>query len=330
MRANQYRDTIPLKYNDSIFAKVNNQLRIPLNALYAKKLFEGDSATVFGNDTIFRNFLPGFALEVQGSPMALHYFSLTAGSGIEFYYQQKKGAIRDTLRASFNVTSRSGHAVLFERYRSGSEINNALTPNPTTGVEEIFIDGTPGAMASILVPDLKTLSNRVLHRAELIVTELDPATGIFSQLTAPKALYLDAEYEKDPGNFRGIPYDLNPFTSYYCFPQSGIDFGYFGGVPRLITIDGIRHNQYRFNVTRYIQGLITRKEPHFNLRLSAPYYMYYRDCRSNTPPFEQQVFPFISGNRFINEIGESRVKVGGGNHPDPRFRMEVRLIYSTL
>ncbi len=332
MQANQYKDSIKLKYKDSVFAIVNNQLRIPLNYTLAKRLFEGDSATVFGSDSIYKTFLPGFALEALGSPMALHYFSLTSGSGIEFYYQKKNGTKLDTVRTTFGVTGSSGHAVKFERDRSGAEINNFLTPNPSVGVEQIYIDGTPGAMSSIVVPALKTLSNRVLHRAELRVTELDPAngTGPNSQLVVPRAMYLDVEYENEPGVFRGIPYDLSPFSRYFCFPNAGIDFSYFGGVPQKVTIDGNQYNRYTFNITRYIQGLITRQEPFFNFRLSAPYYMYYRDCISNTPPFEQQVFPFSSGNRFINEIGESRIKVAGGNYPDSRFKMEIRLIYSKL
>ncbi len=330
MTALQYRDTIPLKYNDSVFSKVTNQLRIPLNQSLASALFYGDSASVLGSDSIYKNHLPGFALEVQGSPMALHYFSIASGLGIEFYYQKKNGTIRDTVRSTFGATYTSGHAVKFERNRSGAEINNFLTPNPTTGVQQIYIDGTPGAMASIVVPALKTLSNRVLHRAELRVTELDPATGMYSQLSAPRAMYLDAQDEKDATNFKGIPYDLSPFTKYYCYPSSGPDFSYYGGIPKKVTIDGKDYNQYIFNVTRYIQGLITRDEPFFNFRLSSPYYMYYKECVSNTVTFESQVFPFVSNSRFINEIGESRIKVGGGNHPDLRFRMEIRLIYSKL
>lgn len=330
MKANQYRDTIALKYGDSVFSNVNNQLRIPLNQTLARMLFEGDSATIYGSDSIFRNYLPGFALEVQGSPMAFHYFSLTSGSGIEFYYQKKNDKVKDTVRTTFTCGFSSAHAVKFDRDRSGAEINSYLTQNPTTGVSQVYIDATPGSMASIVVPGLKTLTNRVLHRAELKVTELEPATGLYAQLSPPKALYLDVEYEKEAGNFRGVPYDLSPFSGYYCYPSSGIDFSYFGGVPEKATIDGSQYNQYTFNITRYIQGLITRNEPFFNFRLSAPYSMYYKDCVNSTSAYQAQIFPFVSNGKFINEIGESRIKVGGGNHPDTRFRMQIRLIYSKL
>ena len=332
MQANWYKDTVRLKYGDSVYAKVINQLRIPLNQNLAKALFEGDSATVFGSDSIFKSYLPGFALEAQGAPNALHYFALISGSGsgIEFYYQAKNGSKKDTLRSLFSFTNICAHAVKMERNRSGAEIENFLTTNPVTGVEQIYIDGTPGAMASVQIPGLKNLTNRVLHRAELRVTQLTPANGSFSYLKPPAALYLDVEYENEPGNFRGIPYDLSPFSKYYCYPTNGIEFAYFGGIPRTTTIDGENYTMYTFNMTRYVQSLITRNEPFFNFRLSAPYYMVYKDCFSNTPPFPSYAFPFVSGSQFFNDIGESRVKVAGGNHPDPRFRMQLRLIYSRL
>lgn len=330
MQARMYRDTIRLKYGDSVYAKVVNQLRIPLNPVLARALFEGDSATVYGNDSIYKSFMPGFALEAQGTPNALHYFGIIGGtgSGIEFYYQSKKGSARDTVRTLFAFNNSCSHAVKFERNRSGAEIENFLTQNPTTGVPQVYIDGTPGAMASLSIPGLKTLTNRVLHRAELRVTEIIPDGGPLSYLRPPSALYLDAEYEQDPGNFRGIPYDLSPFSRYYCFPPNGIDFSYFGGIPRTVVIDGQKYMRYTFNITRYVQSLISRSEPYFNFRLSAPYYMVYKDCFNSTPPFPSYAFPFLSGNQFINDIGESRLKVAGGNYPDPRFRMQLRIIYS--
>jgi hypothetical protein len=331
MQANRYRDTINIKRGDSIYSRVNNQLRIPLNQSLASALFFGDSLNVFGSDSIFNKFLPGWALEPLGSPNSLHYFNLVGGSEIKFYYRTKNGSREDTVERSFGMTSRSGHAVHFERNRSGAEIENFQIQNPTAGVEQIYVDGTPGAMASLFVPGINVMSNRVLHRVELRVTELTPNTsGAQSQLTPPRALYLDAEQEREPGNFRGLPFDLNPFTNYFCFPASGIDFNYFGGIPKRRTIDGQTHTEYIFNITRYVQSVITRSEPSFYFRLSIPYNLYYKDCVNPSPLFPPQIFPFVSGNTYINEIGEGRIRVAGGNHPDPRLRMQVRVIYSTL
>ncbi len=334
MRANQYRDTVYLKRGDDTTRKVNNQLRIPLNQALAELLFKADTNTIYKNDSTFEAYLPGFELEAQGNAKALHYFLLTANeSKIEFYYRVKRGTTFDTLTNSrdFIFNANCGHAVELNRDRTGSEIENYLTQNPATGVSQVYLQGTPGSMVSVDIPGLKTLSNRVLHRVELRVTELtENSNPLYSQLTPPAALYLDGEYENEPGNFRGLPYDLNPFLKYYCFPANGIDFNYFGGTRQKVVVNGDSLSQYVFNITRYTQSIITRNESAFKLRLSAPFYMYYKDCSNSFASYPPQVFPFSSGGVFLNQVGEYRIRAAGGNHPDPRLRMQLRVIYSTL
>ena len=331
MAANRYKDSIKITIQkDSIFRTVINELRIPLNNNLAKALFEGDSAGVFGSDSIFKAFLPGFALEAQGIPQAIHYFGLGAGSEIQFFFRKLNNGKQDTTFTSFGVTSRSAHAVKVTHDRSGAELNNFLTQDTTEGVSQLYVEATPGPMVSIVIPDLKVLTNRVLHRVELRVTEL-PGNGTspyLSQLLPPRALFLDAEDVNRPGNFRGIPYDMDPFSKYYCFPVNGPDFNYFGGITKRLVIDGKIYNEYVFNITRYVQGVITRKEPVFKLRLSAPYYMIYNECASPNPAFPANIFPFQVNGSFINRIAESRIRLAGSSHPNPRLRMQVRIIYS--
>lgn len=331
MRANQYKDTVYIKRGDDTTSKVTNQLRIPLNQFLAEKLFKSDTNTVYKNDSTFEANYPGFALEAQGNPNALHYFLLSGtDTKIEFYYRTKRGTITDTVSKSFVFNSLSGHAVELNRDYAGSEVNDYLTQDPDKGVPQVYLQGTPGIMASIDVLGLKTMTNRVLHRVELRVTELTPNNGPYSQLTAPFGIYLDGEYEDEPGNFRGIPYDLNPFGKYYCFPASGIDFSYFGGLRKSVKVNGDSLSQYVFNITRYTQSMITRNEPSFKLRLSAPFYVYYKDCSNAFASYPASVFPFQAGGVFINQVGESRIRVAGGNHPNDKLRMQVRVIYSKL
>ena len=324
----QYKDSIEIKRDDSTYRKVNRELRIPLNRALAESIFFGDSATVFGNDSIFSRALKGFALEPQGSPQAFHYFTLTSGTQLQFYYRAKKGNVQDTLETNFGVTFRCGHAVKFDRDRTGGEINNFLSQTNPDGVTQLYIQSAPGTYASLRIPGIDTVANKIIHRASIRVVELDPPSGAFSHLFAPAALYLDAEQKTQPGVFRGIPYDLSPFSGYFCYPAAGVDFSYFGGPGDPLTIAGQRHLQYDFNITRYLQGVITRKEPTFNFRLHAPYTMFYRDCSNSNNGFLPQIFPFQSGNTFIVPPGSGRIKVAGGNHPNPRMRMQLRIIYS--
>jgi hypothetical protein len=325
--ANQFRDPINIKRGDTTIRTVTNEIRIPLNSAFANSIFRGDSATVNGSDSIFNQFFKGFALEAQGSAQTLMYFSLSdAGSGIQFFYRAKKGPIQDTLETRLGTTFRSGHAVRFERNRGGAEVSNFLTPDPETGATQVYIQSAPGTNVSIRVPGLDTLSNKVLHRAELRMVDITTGNG---PLEAPTALYLDAESKTQPGVYKGIPYDLSPFSPYFCYPTAGIDFDYFGGIARPGTIAGNIVNVYTFNITRYLQSVISRGEPSFNFRLSAPYLLFYKECSSPDLSFGVQSFPFQAGNIFLVPPGRGQIKLGGGNHPDPKYRMQLRIIYST-
>lgn len=327
INANQFRDSIRIRRGDTTFRTVTNELRIPLNSTFANALFNADSATAFGSDSIFNQFLKGFALEAQGNAQTLLYFSLSdVGSGIQVFYRAKKGAFQDTLETRIGTTFRCGHAVRFDRNRNGAEVNNFITPDPEIGAAQVFIQSAPGIHASIRIPGLDTLTNKLIHRAELNMVDITTGNG---SLEAPTALYLDAESKTQPGVYRGIPYDLSPFTPYFCYPTGGIDFDYFGGIAKKRSIGGNPFNTYSFNITRYLQSVISRGEPSFNFRLSAPFLLFYRECNNPDLSFGNQFFPFKAGNIFLVPPGRGQIKLGGGNHPDPRYRMQLRIIYSS-
>ena len=332
MAANKYKDTIEIRRGnkDTVYEKVVNQLRIPLNPTLASALFYQDTLGAFKSDSAFKEFLPGFALEVEGNPNALHYFKTFGGSTrLQFYYRIKNPGGLDTTSSSFAMTGLSGHAVKLERQRNGAEVSNFLAQNPTEGVPNIYIQSAPGIDASIIIPGLAGMSNRVVHRAELRVTQISPDPPLYSQLTPPTLLYLDIQ-EGEENSFRGVPYDLSPFSPYFCYPASGIEYAYFGGPTAYETIDGERHAIYRFNLSRYVQNIFTKGDPVYKLRLSAPYYHIYQNCVN--PDITQPANYFFAkiNNTIANLPGRGRVRVAGGNHPNPKLRMQLRIIYSNI
>ena len=74
----------------------------------------------------------------------------------------------------------------------------------------IYLQNTPGTYGSIRIPDLATLSNRVIHRAELQVEQLyDISDSLFK---SPDFLYIDAvdpSITTNPKLYRSIPFDLH-------------------------------------------------------------------------------------------------------------------------
>lgn len=330
---NRYRDTLVIKRGDSVYAKVKNQLRIPLNSILASRLFYQFRDTTngaFKSDSLFKEYLPGFALQADPAAASLQYFGLQdASSQVTFYYRTKSFGKIDTTSKGFGFTPTSGHAVKFERNRAGAEINNFLNADPQKGASQIYVQTAPYTKVSVKIPGLKTLTNRIIHRAELRVVELTPNNGPQSQLTAPPILYLDVE-EKD-NNFKGVPYDLTPLTNYFCFPNNVIEFFYFGGPTKTEKINGESLNVYRFNIARHVQGIITRKEQVFNFRLSAPYYMVYSNCYNSNYTVPPNYFFLKNTNGSIPNIpGNGRVRLAGGSYPDVNKRMQLRIIYSKL
>lgn len=330
---NRYRDTIQIKRGDSVYAKVTNQLRIPLNSLLASRLFYQFRDTTngaFKSDSLFKEYLPGFALVADQAAASLQYFGLRdATSQLTFYYRTKIVGKIDTTAKGLGFTSTSGHAVKFERNRAGAEINNFLNADPTAGASQIYVQTAPYTKVSVKIPGLKTLTNRIIHRAELRVVELTPNTGPQSQLTAPPILYLDVE-EKD-NNFKGVPFDLTPLTNYFCFPNNQVEFFYFGGPTKTEKVNGETLNVYRFNIARHVQGIVSRKEPVFNFRLSAPYYMVYNNCINSNYTVPPNYFFLKNTNGSVPNIpGNGRIRLAGGSYPDVNKRMQLRIIYSKL
>ena len=98
---------------------------------------------------------------------------------------------------------------------------------------------------------------------------------------------------------------------------SGFDFSYnftsFGG--------GLKSDStYRFNISKYVQDIITLKKPNQTLRLYAP------------------VRAFVYSNRFArssqmyitSQPADGRVVLAGGNFADIGKRFRLRIIYSKL
>lgn len=96
--------------------------------------------------------------------------------------------------------------------------------------------------------------------------------------------------------------------------DGSLDLASFGGT--------LKNNEYRFNITRYVQGIITRNEPNDTLRLYAPL---------RTAPYIQNP----SGATRINvqvapAIAYGRVVLGGGSYVNPDQRLRLRIVYSNL
>ena len=190
-------------------------------------------------------------------------------------------------------------------------LNNGTVPDPI-----LYLQNTPGTFATVKIPDLGSVNNRVVHRAELYMEEIyDPTDTLYR---APDFMYVDAI---DPSiisqpKFRTIPYDLNYGSG------TSLDLGAFGAVPVMST-DGFgnRIRTWRFNLTRYVQHVLTHTQSIYDLRIFPAFRLVEQ---LGIPPGSD-----ILTSIFVNPaIIKGRIRLGGGNHPTQK--MKLRIIYSKL
>ena len=312
---------------------VKNQIRIklPNSSAFVSQLYLKDSSLIgsqnaFRSDSLFRAFNNGFAIIATGTGNSLVYTNLTdTSSKLEVHYRRKNGGAVDTTFSSFKIstitssTATSATANNIIRDRSSGTISSPAA-------DEIYLQTTPGSYANLNIPALSTLSNRIIHRAEIIIEQVPFNTVSDNQFTAPNFLYLDIKDTGSVNRWKPVYFDLNPNEGYFpdnvlAFFPSEVDYFYFGGYSRNKTdlISGNQIKYYNFNITRYVQQIVTRHTSNYQLRLYAPYLIDYPQYRIG----------FESGLRAgNNRLAGGRVKVGGGNNVN--YKMRLRLVYSKI
>ena len=307
---------------------VTRQIRIKLNTSFLTALVSNDSGqnrpnNFFYRDSIFKEKYKGFAVVSDGGPGAngLFYISLTdAATKLEVHYVAGNANKLDTAFASlpvsvgsFAAVSASATANYLARDTSSSEFPNS--PSATA----LYLQTAPGSAISFKIPQLGLLSNRIIHRAEIFMEQI-PGSQQDAVLAAPQYLYLDLIDSGIPKKYKPLYFDLSPNEFYdpdnstFFFPSQGIDQSYYGGFERkLVDAFGAR-SFYTFNLTRYVQNLVTRRTTNYAFRVYAPYNLHYYGFKLT----------------YKNNLAYGRVKIGNGNNTNNRLRLRMRVVYSNI
>jgi hypothetical protein len=304
---------------------ITGQIRIKLNSSFLRSLVRNDTSSVnspFRSDSLFKMAYKGFAIVADGPSSANGLFYINLGdstSRIEVHYVAGNANTLDTAFSSFSLStgnsfkvSPSANANFVLRDTSTSQFPNA--PDPTA----LYIQSSPGGSAiKLKIPRLSSLTNRIIHRAEIIVEQI-PNTAGNDVFPAPQFLYLDLIDTGGTRKYKPIYYDLNnsepydPDNSISFFPSQGIDQNYYGGFKRTMTDGFGTRSYYNFNITRYIQSLVTKGGTNYNFRLYAPYNLFYYGYRL---PYK-------------NNLAYGRVKIGNGSNA--KYRLRLRIVYSKI
>lgn len=299
---------------DTIQKKTANVLRIKLDNSLGDRFKNYDTTNAYKNDSAFKKSFKGFAIKADNIGNGLAYFNLSDNFKtklIIYYHATVNGKDSASFSEFYHIpfvpqilyknpaNYRNGQANFIQRTPGGG-FASTTAPGTITD-QKIYLQSSPGSIAYITVPGLSTFQNKVIHRAELIISRLPTTTDdIF---TLPSLLFLDHKSSD-------TAYTLN---NDIAFQGSSYDIVLFGGRLR-------SDNTYRFNITRHVQGIITRQEPNDTLRLYAPLRttLFDKNFRSN------QTITVLS------QIANGRVVLAGGNYPDAAQRMRLRIIYSNL
>ncbi|WP_462219002.1 DUF4270 family protein [Ferruginibacter sp.] len=311
---------------------VKNQVRIKLSQSFVNGFnsIDTNATNPYKSDSLFRVFKKGFAIIANGTGNGLLYTNLTdSSSRLEIHYKRKIGAVIDTTYSLFKLSNFSNATAAIRPSSTANNIirNRSGFPVSNPPASEIYLQTTPGTYANLKIPSLGTLSNRIIHRAEIIIEQVPFNTQTDGYFSAPDYLYLDLKDSSTsptfPEKWKPLYFDLNPNTAYdpdskvnTYFPGGGIDFLYYGGYARnKKDVFGNPIKYYNFNITRYVQQIVTKHTNNYTLRLQAPYNLIYPQYLPNYIPYN-------------NRLAYGRVKVGSGTNLN--YKMRLRIVYSKI
>jgi len=307
------------------------QLRIRLSDAFGERLLKYDTATRgayvdgYSTDSVFCSKFAGFALKSEGGGNGLMGFNLAgANTKLAIYYKDDNGAQPvnkwDTAVAYFKFATSVGSAAANLVKRDYSSTSWLATASDQIEDNMVYIQATPGTFAKVKIPGLAGINNRVIHRAELIVEQAFNNIVTDSQFYNPPAMFLDA-WDPSISKYRTVPYDLSVSSA------GSINYANFGIYP-LSKLDPANQpvKAWHFNLTRYVQNLITAKLPLYEFRLFSPSYVVDTyGIPSLVTDTQIPIQPFSPPS-----IVKGRVRVHGGQNLSNPQRMRMRIIYSKI
>ena len=285
-----------------------NQLRIKLSNSFGEKIIGLDSASAYTSDSAFYDYLRGIIVQPEsGAGQALMQINLTdTTTHLSLYYHNIRGG--DTLTSRFlpNVsTSASSNTIL--RDYNGTQIPAYIT-NKDSSQDLVFMQTSPGGTKTFInISKVKRMENVIVHRAEILMYQVpDPS----DQYLTPPNLFL-AAYNSDSARQFVIPYDVNILSG------SITNLTQFGVSPR--EKNGAYY--YSFDVSRYVQNIITKSDTLYNLVLTAPY--------NQSVFINKNVQYYIPiSSPVLNNVAIGRIRLGGGNNSNSQYKMRLHIVYS--
>jgi hypothetical protein len=325
----------PTRLDDSVyplFEQASNQLRITLDKSYGDRLLHSyDTSYAYKNDSLFDSLFRGYQIVPQPTGNALLKINLLdTNTKLAIYFRYKDQDKLDTAVRYFRCNQYTcGSTNYIQRNRSLKEVESYLPPlsdgKPNDSL--IFIDANPGIYARLLIPVLDSgrLSNMIIHRAEILMEQVPDLTNNSDAYLTPPNLFI-APFSKDSSRRFALPNDVQLSSGYIsnqsqlgCYPFTKTD-----------PSSGKVISKYSFDISRYVQGIITRHEKSYPLILYGPSVRdFVYASETSTVPFFTGVASPASGSYIpLNAPASGRVRLGGASNSTHKMRLHI--VYSDL
>ncbi len=318
---------------------VENQIRIKLDNSFGATLYAQDSSSIainnaFSSDAKFRAAYKGFEIKVTSTNGGvIHYVNLgETKTRLEFHYKKVKGALKDTLMQPFymyQVPSATRNACATANYIKRDYIGTPAYPNNNTNTQYLFLQTTPGTYGKLQIPGLSSLSNRIIHRAYLVVDQVPFSPAETDVYSPPPYLYVDLKDTviSSPQKYKPVYFDLTNRERYdpdattasgIYYPLNNVDINSLGGIAQKRYEASNLFYRYELNLTRYVQHIVTNKYKNYDLRIFTPSSFIYNQYAG--------INNFIN---YFNPLALGRVRVGGGGLAN-NHKMKMVIVYSEI
>lgn len=307
-----------------------NDIRIRLDSSFGTELLKNyDTTTAYANDSLFTAYLKGLIVESELNGNTLIRTNLLdTGTKLILYYRYDRSdsvGKQDTTYVNFTVDQFvSPHCNTIIRDRSGTEMAQYLPSNSNPEDDKLYIQSGPGSYSTLWVKGLEGLPNMIVHKAEIIMEQIpDNSSNSDTYFSVPN-LFLSGVNDStrfaippsDPFDIHTQPspvvalgsVGISNLSTFGCFPK-----------PKIDVATGKQIYYYTFDISRYVQSVVTRDADTIRFNLWAPYQGYIRG--SETSPY---FYPISSPT--LNYPGIGRIRLGGGNNAEHKMRLHI--IYS--
>jgi len=230
-------------------------IRIPLNLDFAELL--ATDSTIYISDTTFQNFLQGLYIKPVGASNGIVPVTFENDiSRLTLYYTAKIRGIKNEFRYPFLFGQ--GRVNHFEHEYEGAA---AATNLDLDNADLLYLQSMAGLNMEVSFPDLSSLTNIVINRAEL---EFTVASDVDSTSLFPIVEQLIVTSFDRAQNVRTGIIDVgNSIVG-----SNPLNTSVFGGIPIREEVNGQTLVKYKINVSAHFQGIVSGDEPN-NMIITA-------------------------------------------------------------